>query len=84
MWIFGLLHSLSVVMAASGHIPSADALCRRFDGVWAVVPNRGVKACIPAPSHFVWEIGRRGHMEQIWRRSRGTWCAWIWAVDGDS
>ena len=38
-------------------------------------------ACTPASSHFVWEMGCWGHVEQTWRRrSHGTWCAWIQAI----
>jgi hypothetical protein len=39
-------------------------------------------ACTPAPSHFIWEMGHRGHVEQIWRRrSCGTWCVQIQTVN---
>jgi hypothetical protein len=38
----------------------------------------------PVSSHFIWEMERRGHVEHIWqRRSHGTWCAWIRAIDDD-
>ena len=66
---------LSTGTVSSGHILSTNALCRRFDGAWAAVPNEGVMTYAPMSSHFIWE---RGHVEQIWqRRSRGTWCACI-------
>jgi hypothetical protein len=57
--------SLLVGGAASRHVPSADILCRRFDGIWAIMPGGGVMACSPMSSCLDWEMGRQAHMKQI-------------------
>jgi hypothetical protein len=60
--------SLLVGTVASRHVPSANALCKRFDGVWDVMPSGGVMASTPMPSHFIWEMG----CQATWSRSSGA------------